>query len=764
MVAGSPRVWMRTRLTLMGLAIVAITSLAAIIGGYGIWSLGKEFRIYEDIAGEALTASEINADMAKTLLNAREYLGTRSPEDLVDTRKYLDETRVGIAKAQKEFRAADRRALVDDIAGALDQFEKGFDRLVFLLMERDRIVSQVMDPIGAEIRASFALVIDTGHTSRDFETAAIAGSIQQHLITARLYLAKYLLSNTREDAARVGSELLAVDQKIISLTTRLKANTSATTMPVDFDRVRALLDQYSAGFAALRALIQERNALRSAALDKGGAEINMWAARIKDSAVKSEHEVSARALNSVNRLETLVVIAGLLALLAGGLMAFFAARALSRQIVGITREMEALAAGDLNIQLASAARDDEIGLMARALMVFRDAAATKLILESESAAQHQIVEKTRAAAEQERTRNAEQHAKIAAEQAAFIGALGRELNKLAHGDLTSRLDAATSHAFGQIVTDFNETVKRLRGMMTTIVQSTVAVQGLTSEIASGVVDLSMRTEHQASALEQTSASMEQMSATVRQNAGNAQEASALAAGARMSAITGSQIVVHAISAIDKIEKSSREIGEIVGLIQEIAFQTNLLALNAAVEAARAGDSGRGFAVVANEVRALAQRAAQSSKDINRLIASSESQVREGVELVKQGGDALNEIVASVIKVADFVSEIASANREQTSGIDQVSMAVTDMDQLTQQNASLVEKTNAALMSARLQIDELRKAVASFKTGSEIDVIAAQPPPEIHQIVPVQQARAPRGRATARAVDSLSARDLEWKVF
>ena len=192
MVAGSPRVWMRTRLTLMGLAIVAITSLAAIIGGYGIWSLGKEFRIYEDIAGEALTASEINADMAKTLLNAREYLGTRSPEDLVDTRKYLDETRVGIAKAQKEFRAADRRALVDDIAGALDQFEKGFDRLVFLLMERDRIVSQVMDPIGAEIRASFALVIDTGHTSKDFETAAIAGSIQQHLITARLYLAKYL--------------------------------------------------------------------------------------------------------------------------------------------------------------------------------------------------------------------------------------------------------------------------------------------------------------------------------------------------------------------------------------------------------------------------------------------------------------------------------------------------------------------------------------------------------------------------------------------
>ena len=755
---------MRTRLTLMGLAIVAITSLAGIIGGYGIWSLGKEFRVYEGIAGEALTASEINADMAKTLLNAREYLATRSPHDLVDTRRYLEETRAGISKAKNEFQATDRKALVDGIASALDQFEKGFDRLVFLLAERDRIVGQVMDPLGGEIRELFTRVIRAGHDTKDFETAALAGSIQQDLMTGRLYLTKFLLNNKREEADRVDDELRSVDQQINRLAARIKSKANATAVVANFERVPGLLEQYRAGFTGLRAIIQERNALRSAALDKGGAEINSWTAQIKDSAVKSEQEVSERALAGVYRLELLVIIAGLLALAAGGLMAFFSARSLSRQIVDITREMEALAAGDLNIRVDAAARQDEIGLMAKALMVFRDAAETKLILESEAAAQHQIVEETRAIAEQDRNRSAEQQAKVAAEQSRFIEALGRELNRLAHGDLTSRLHVGSAQSFGQIVTDFNETVSRLRGMMTIIAQSTVAVQGLTAEIAAGVVDLSTRTEHQASALEQTSASMEQMSATVRQNAGNAQEASTLAAGARISAISGSEIVVQVITAINKIEKSSRQIGEIVGMIEEIAFQTNLLALNAAVEAARAGDAGRGFAVVANEVRALAQRAAQSSKDIKRLIASSEVQVREGVELVKLGGNALREIVASVVKVADFVSEIASANREQTSGIDQVSMAVTEMDQLTQQNASLVEKTNAALMSARQQVDELRKAVTSFKTGSEIDAIAALPAPVISEVKPRRQVQSARGRGAGIATASATAGDLEWKVF
>jgi methyl-accepting chemotaxis protein len=210
--------------------------------------------------------------------------------------------------------------------------------------------------------------------------------------------------------------------------------------------------------------------------------------------------------------------------------------------------------------------------------------------------------------------------------------------------------------------------------------------------------------------------MEELSTTVRQNAENAQEANQVSEAARDVANAGSGVAEKAISAMSGIEESSRQITDIVGLIQEIAFQTNLLALNASVEAARAGDAGKGFAVVANEVRALAQRAATASKDIKALITNSDDQVKDGVELVNEAGASLGEIVSSVKKVADFVSEIAAASQEQSAGIDQVSNAITNMDEMTQQNAALVEETTGAIQSAVSQVEDLRQAVGFFRTA------------------------------------------------
>ena len=294
----------------------------------------------------------------------------------------------------------------------------------------------------------------------------------------------------------------------------------------------------------------------------------------------------------------------------------------------------------------------------------------------------------------------------------------RMMSALAQGDLSQRVAGEFKGSFLQLKTDANTMADKIRSIARRISGVSGEVQGATREIASGVADLSARTEHQASSLEETSASMEQLATTVRQNAGNAQEANRLASAASSSAVSGGDIANRAVTAMGRIEESSRQITDIVGLIQDIAFQTNLLALNAAVEAARAGEAGKGFAVVANEVRALAQRAGQASKDIKGLIVNSDTQVREGVTLVKQAGGSLTEIVASVKKVATLVSEIAAATQEQSSGIEQVSKAVTGMDQMTQQNAALVEETNAALQSAQSQVDELRNVVAFFKTSSE----------------------------------------------
>jgi methyl-accepting chemotaxis protein len=259
-------------------------------------------------------------------------------------------------------------------------------------------------------------------------------------------------------------------------------------------------------------------------------------------------------------------------------------------------------------------------------------------------------------------------------------------------------------------------------MIGRIADAASTVQGATQEIGAGVTDLAERTEQQASALEETAASIEQMSATVRQNAHNAQEANLAASSTRELAVGSGEIAGRAVAAMTKIEDSSRQITEIVDLIEEIAFQTNILALNAAVEAARAGDAGRGFAVVANEVRALSQRSSQALKDIKTQIANSDASVRTGVDLVKQAGNSLGEIVESVKKVAVLVAEIASASQEQSSGIEQISKAVSSMDQMTQQNASLVEETNLALNSAQAQVEELQMSVLFFKTDEDRTVV------------------------------------------
>ncbi len=388
-----------------------------------------------------------------------------------------------------------------------------------------------------------------------------------------------------------------------------------------------------------------------------------------------------------------------------------------------------LAAGNLEVEVPKSGQD-ELSDMAGALETFKTNAVDKLRLEREAHEDRVRAEQARQKAEQERQQAAAEDAAHSNERARAIEMIAGALSRLADKDLSYRLGDDMPDAYRQIRDDFNRMSEEVCSIIVRIADASTAVHGATTEIASGVSDLSVRTEHQASSLEETAASMEELTATVRQNASNAQEANKLASAARLSAASGSEIASKAVAAIDKVEGSSRQISDIVGLIQEIAFQTNLLALNAAVEAARAGDAGRGFAVVANEVRALAQRAAQASKDIKQLIVSSEAQVKDGVGLVKQAGDALREIATSVVKVADFVSEIAAASQEQASGIYQVSKTVGSMDEATQQNAALVEETNAALHSAQSQVDELRKAVGFFKTGANTEAPRAAARPAV----------------------------------
>ncbi|MDE1179964.1 methyl-accepting chemotaxis protein [Paraburkholderia sp.] len=296
----------------------------------------------------------------------------------------------------------------------------------------------------------------------------------------------------------------------------------------------------------------------------------------------------------------------------------------------------------------------------------------------------------------------------------------RHFDAIAGGDLRTRVEVIRDDEMGQLMQGLAQMQASLTGTVTTVRTGCESIAMATQQIAAGNVDLSSRTEAQASAIQQTAASMEELTGTVKQNADNAKEASALAKKASTIASKGNSVVSEVVGTMGDINRSSLKIADIISTIEGIAFQTNILALNAAVEAARAGEDGRGFAVVAGEVRSLAQRSSAAAKEIKALIENSVERVQSGTALVDEAGRTMSEIMSAVQRVTDIMGEIAAASSEQSGGIDQVALAVSQMDETTQQNAALVEEAAAAAQSLKDQTGTLREAVAIFQThGMEL---------------------------------------------
>ena len=318
----------------------------------------------------------------------------------------------------------------------------------------------------------------------------------------------------------------------------------------------------------------------------------------------------------------------------------------------------------------------------------------------------------------------------------LIAPLNRLIDSIRHiagGDLVKRIDVESDNEMGQLAHSLRHMQGELARTVGEVRQGADAIHSGASEIAMGNNDLSSRTEQQAASLEETAASMEELTATVKQNAENARQASHLALSASETAQKGGKVVDNVVQTMRDITASSQKIADIISVIDGIAFQTNILALNAAVEAARAGEQGRGFAVVAGEVRNLAQRSAQAAREIKSLIEDSVNRVDLGSTLVESAGETMDEIVNAVTRVTDIMGEIASASDEQSRGIDQVGLAVAEMDRVTQQNASLVEESAAAAAALEEQASRLTQAVAVFRiqqsqTSSGREAVSAAPIP------------------------------------
>ncbi|MBB3383671.1 MULTISPECIES: methyl-accepting chemotaxis protein [unclassified Rhizobium] len=382
------------------------------------------------------------------------------------------------------------------------------------------------------------------------------------------------------------------------------------------------------------------------------------------------------------------------------------ARGIAAPIERLRARMVSLADGNTDEPVSGIERKDEVGQMAAAVAVFRDSAIERLRLEQEADANRSLSEK-------ERLEREAQKAKDAADAQFAVDSLAQGLGELSNGNLTYRLEQPFVANLDRLRMDFNASMTKVEETLVAVGQGGQAIAAGANQIRSAADDLSKRTEQQAASIEETAAALEEITTTVKDSTRRAEEASSLVGRARIGAEKSGEVMQDAIAAMEAISKSSGEISNIIGVIDDIAFQTNLLALNAGVEAARAGDAGKGFAVVAQEVRELAQRSATAAKEIKALISTSGQQVGSGVDLVTRTGQSLQQIVKEVEEIDRNVRAIVEAAREQATGLQEINTAVNSIDQGTQQNAAMVEESTAASYSLAKEVTALNEILGQF---------------------------------------------------
>ncbi len=607
--------------------------------------------------------------------------------------------------------------------------------------------------------------LDTFNTN----TETFATSIQPGISKAKdIQLARYSLRGSYSDYAmgRTSGDISALESKIKDREAKLLKTVQAFQPLVNSDveqKAYAAMDESSKKYVEegqkMMALTKAGKAKEAMdAFDNTLGPVADVLADNVDVLVKFNEDAADAGLTD-SRAEyskTLTLIYSVLGLTALIVCAasFFGITGIATPIVRITAAMRGLANGDTTSQIAGKDRRDEIGEMANAVEVFRQAAITNRKLQADTEA-----DRSRAEAERARlTSEAEAIAQARLDEAK--AGIAEALRRLAAGDLAFQLNEPFAADFEALRHDLNGAISQLGETLKAISYSASAIDGGTQEIGQGAEDLSRRTEQQAASLEETAAALDQITVNVSNSSKRADEARQVAIQANQSAAQSGAVVANAVDAMQRIEQSSNQISNIIGVIDEIAFQTNLLALNAGVEAARAGEAGKGFAVVAQEVRELAQRSAQAAKQIKELIHNSSVEVESGVKLVRETGEALKVIEGLVVTINHHMDAIATSSKEQSTGLSEVNSAVNQMDQVTQQNAAMVEETNAASATLLAEANRMKQLIAKFQLAGRNSGSA--------DTAGLRQAASamarPSRKASAPATHGNAALKQEWSEF
>ena len=776
-----------TRIYTGFLVILLLLGVVAVIGIRGFGDVETFMGRYSTISDNAERVANINGFVAEMRRFTRIYGMTGDESAATSAHGVMKKLKDLLGVTQGKMLDPKRKANLEAMTSVFDAYSADFEKVITLRREREKQVNEGMNPIGKQLREQLDQLIVSSREGKEFELASDLGLLMEKLMLVRLSAVKFIAAPNEKEQAAIDGMITELGKMTDGLGDRFHTpDQKRLGKEVDTG-----VDKYQASFREATATALAAEVLINKDMPAKAKEFAKLAADTGESqhaALNSTREEMEGIIASASSMEMWIAIG---AAVTGLLFAWLIARSVTGPVLRMTGAMTTLAGGDNAVHVPALADKDEIGEMAKAVQVFKENAIEKVRMDE---AERQRLEAERKAAEAQRQRelaigqeiaalidavskgNLDQRIDLAGKDGFYktmseginrltdtvqgaIADIARVVGALAEGDLNQRITKDYQGAFDELKGNINATSTKLAEIVGQIGEATEAISQASAEVSSGSADLAERTEQQASSLEETAASMEELGATVRTSAENAQRANTQASDARRAGEQGGSVANSAIEAMKSIADSSRKITDIIGVIDEIAFQTNLLALNAAVEAARAGDAGKGFAVVAQEVRVLAQRSAQASKEIKTLILDSDNQVQNGVEMVKKAGDSLAGIVGGVQQVATLIAEMASAAAEQASALDEINSAVASMDEMTQKNAALVEETTAAAQSMSGQATDLRSLVSFFK----IDTLHVshggghhqRPQPAIHHSAPAHRAPAPKpqhaapGRAGAK---------------